>query len=793
MNPPSYDILLVTENNLHQTVLCLDALLRTLPPNASITILDNGSTDGTRAYLREMSARASPIARVVFNEARVGWYGAINAGLRETRGCYIVILSNDVRVGPEWLEGLSDCMDRAPALLADIQKVGLVGPVANCARNRHQVVDAHYTAETFDEYARRHQTAHARRWVPALFLSGFCALMRRECYEAVGGFDEHLTAGGYCENDLCLRAQEKGWHAVVAGDVLVHRMRAEECMNGGAGMPENRAGALSLLFDKWRARKAGPRRLVAVYRVKNGADTLPQSLAATRRFADAIVVLDDGSTDATAEICKRHEAVSCYEYQTLAFDERRDRNRILELAARFDPDWVISIDADEVFEMERERAQRLMHLSDPHIQALGFHWYTFWDPAHTYFRADGAFGQTNGFRMYRWAPGQSIVLGTPEGLHCGNIPQFAEGAHRFTNVRVRHLGYDSDEKRQAKFRFYREVDGNPQEYLVGSKDYSHLVSPTVTLRKYSKTFGVSLCLITRNEEERLEAFLSFFEPYVDEICIVDTGSTDRTLPIARHYTQKIDCLQPDRLELDQARNRSLALATQPWILALDPDEEIAFWDMSRLQRLVDDLEAHAFSFDVVNYQKEGGPVMTVALRLFRRDGRIFYSNPVHETIEQSLRAIPNAVIKPAGFPIHHYGYLKDDTQIQKKIEAYFQRNQAHRLAHPHEPMPWYNEALHYLNEGQTGLAVQFLNQALELDPGFTAPYGQLAYINQEQAMMFWQSLLQIIPDSHPGRPQAQQALDSLRAITPPRHLVGQARTRGAGMPSSAGGGEQRGK
>lgn len=772
MSFPLYDILLVTENDLHHTAICLDALLGTLPPNASVTILDNGSTTPMRVYLREMSEQHSAIARVVFNEAGMDRYAALNAQMRQTRGQYIVTLDSDVRVGPGWLEGLRECIEQAPAHFADVKTVGLAGPVANRAVNRNQAVDIRYNEKAFDENARRHKLDCARRWLPALYLSGFCVMIRRECYDSVGGFDESLTPRGYSDNDFCLRAQEKGWRAVVAGDVLVHRMRDDQ---GG-----ERAGCVSALFDKWCARNEGPRRLVAVYRVKNGAGTLPQSLAATRRFADAIVVLDDGSTDGTGDICKRHQAVSYYEYQSLDFDERRDRNRILELAARFDPDWVISIDADEVFEMDRERAQRLMHLRDPHIQALGFHWYTFWDPGHTNFRSDGAFGRTNGFRMYRWAPGLSIVLGTPEGLHCGNIPQFPEGAHRFTNVRVRHLGYDTEEKRQAKFRFYRKVDKNPQEYLVGSKDYAHLVSPTVTLRKYNDVFGVSLCLITKNEEERLDAFLAFFEPYVDEICIVDTGSADRTLQIARNYTQKIERFQTDRLELDQARNRSLALAAQPWILTLDPDEEIRFWDMSRLHRLLDDPEAHAFSFDVVNYQKEGAPVMTVALRLFRRDERIYYSNPVHETIEQSLRAMPDAVIKPSGFPIHHYGYLKEDMQIQEKIEAYFKRNQDYRLARPHDPMPWYNEALHYLNEGQTGLAVQFLNQALELDPTFTAPYGQLAYINQEQAMFFWNSLLQMIPDSHPGRPQAQQALDNLRAITPPRHLVGHARTRGSG-------------
>jgi glycosyltransferase involved in cell wall biosynthesis len=776
MKNPLFSIILVTYNNLHHTVNCLTSLLRTIPEGTEIIIIDNGSTDGTCSYLREMSERAPCIKKPIFLEQNQGWCRAVNLGLSRSTGGYLVCINNDVIFTSGWLQGLRECMDSTPTVLPDIKKVGIVGPVTNIARNQRQTVGVQYHETAVDSYARQHKIQYSRNWITSLFVSGFCLMMHRDCYEEVGEFDELCSFEGFHENDLSLRAQEKGWHSIIAGDVFVHRAQ-----NNGFSdtFHENLTGLdnRSMFSEKWRKRNAGSKRLVAVYRVKNSADTLCQSLDATAQFADNIVILDDGSTDKTGDICKEHPAVSYYEFQDLPFDERRDRNRIIELAAQFDPDWVISIDSDEVFELDRKRAERLMQLNDPHTKALGFHWYTFWEPSHTYFRADGAFGQTNGYRMYKWEPNQCIVLGTPEGLHCGNIPQFPEGAHRFTNIRVKHLGYDSEEKRDAKHRFYRAVDKDPKEYLVGSKDYSHLISPTVMLRKFDPRHGISLCLITKNEEQRLESFLSFFEPLVNEICIVDTGSTDKTLEIAKLFTKKIELFHTEKLELDEARNRSLALASQPWILSMDPDEEIPFWDIPQLQRLTDDMEAHAFSFQVVNHQKEKSSIMTIAIRLFRNDKRIYYTHPVHETVAKSLHMLPGAVIKPSTFQIHHYGYLKDDSEIQKKLEIYFLRNKEYREANPEDPMPWYNEALHYLNEGNTRDAVFFLNKALELDPTFTAPYGQLAIVNQEHAILLWRSLINVMPEDHPGRAQAQQTLDSLLSLTPPRHYVGETRKR----------------
>src|SRR3989344_364212 len=87
------------------------------------------------------------------------------------------------------------------------------------------------------------------------------------------------------------------------------------------------------------------------------------------------------------------------------------------------------------------------------------------------------------------------------------------------------------------------------------------------------TSTLSLCMITKNEEQFLEQCLNSVKELVDEIIIVDTGSTDKTTEIAGKFTDKIyDFKWCD--DFSAARNESLKHATKNWILVLDADEQL---------------------------------------------------------------------------------------------------------------------------------------------------------------------------------------------------------------------------
>ncbi|MEE9260777.1 MAG: glycosyltransferase family 2 protein, partial [Candidatus Scalindua sediminis] len=98
---------------------------------------------------------------------------------------------------------------------------------------------------------------------------------------------------------------------------------------------------------------------------------------------------------------------------------------------------------------------------------------------------------------------------------------------------------------------------------------------------------ISLCMIVKNEEKFLPTCLESIKDYVDEIIIVDTGSTDSTVEIARRYNAKIYHHAWEN-SFSKARNHSLKYATCDWILWLDADEEVDKKDAYKLKKVIKD-------------------------------------------------------------------------------------------------------------------------------------------------------------------------------------------------------------
>ncbi len=90
--------------------------------------------------------------------------------------------------------------------------------------------------------------------------------------------------------------------------------------------------------------------------------------------------------------------------------------------------------------------------------------------------------------------------------------------------------------------------------------------------------GISLCMIVKNEEDWLPGAVESVRSIVDEVIIVDTGSTDATADRASALDAKLLKIQW-KDSFAEARNVSLAQATQPWILVLDADERLAPRDL----------------------------------------------------------------------------------------------------------------------------------------------------------------------------------------------------------------------
>jgi tetratricopeptide (TPR) repeat protein len=168
---------------------------------------------------------------------------------------------------------------------------------------------------------------------------------------------------------------------------------------------------------------------------------------------------------------------------------------------------------------------------------------------------------------------------------------------------------------------------------------------------------LSACLIVKNEAANLPRCLASLQGVADEVIVVDTGSQDETMAIARRFGARVFELPwPD--DFSAARNHSIAQASGGWVLILDADEELPAETRAALPRLLEVGRAQSYRFVVRNLQPPGDQVAYVDLpstRLFRRDPRYRYEGIIHEQITASILAAGGS-LADSGLVLLHYGY-----------------------------------------------------------------------------------------------------------------------------------------
>lgn len=194
---------------------------------------------------------------------------------------------------------------------------------------------------------------------------------------------------------------------------------------------------------------------------------------------------------------------------------------------------------------------------------------------------------------------------------------------------------------------------------------------------------VSLCMIVKNEEAILARCLDSVADLMDEIIIVDTGSTDRTKEIASQYTSQVYDF-PWQDDFSAARNFSFSKASMEYIYAPDADEILDEENRARFLNLKNSLlpeveivqmKYHTVSeFNtVLNAKKEYRP------KLFKRVRNFTWIDPIHETI-QTQPVVYDSEIEILHMPqtFHHkrdfsifLKALKRDGQLSKKVQRMY--------------------------------------------------------------------------------------------------------------------------
>ena len=220
---------------------------------------------------------------------------------------------------------------------------------------------------------------------------------------------------------------------------------------------------------------------------------------------------------------------------------------------------------------------------------------------------------------------------------------------------------------------------------------------------------VTLTMIVKNEAANLEACLKSAYGKVDEIIVVDTGSTDHTLQIAHRYTDKI-YRYPWHNDFSAARNFALDLAGGAWILYLDADEELVTGPDGIQQQLERDQSAEAYLIPLNNPIEDNTEEYNrfLVLRLFRNNGRYRFRGKIHE---QVIVENPEKVGTAEGIMIQHK-MLSPKESNRKRGRNLALLKKAH-TEDPGNPFIQYYLGVEWLMLGKPGKSLPFLQKAYQ--------------------------------------------------------------------------------
>ena len=239
MTAPSVEIIIVNWNNRAETLECLAAVEPQLAevPNAGVTVVDNGSADGSASAV----ATRHPHAKLFALRENRGFTGGIAAALAGSRADYVIFLNNDAIPEPGWLTAFVDAMNRAPY---DVVSIG--GKIIDLAGERIDFIGGMLT---FDGHAFQNgfrmplgSRAEPEDGAEMLFACGGNMISRRTALMELGGFDDDYFA--YLED------VDFGWRTWLSGQRAAYSAHA--VVRHASSTTSNRLGNFErgVLFER---------------------------------------------------------------------------------------------------------------------------------------------------------------------------------------------------------------------------------------------------------------------------------------------------------------------------------------------------------------------------------------------------------------------------------------------------------------------------------------------------------------------------------------------------------------
>ena len=229
---------------------------------------------------------------------------------------------------------------------------------------------------------------------------------------------------------------------------------------------------------------------------------------------------------------------------------------------------------------------------------------------------------------------------------------------------------------------------------------------------------LSVCMIVRDEEKALPRCLKSLKGVADELIVVDTGSKDDTIAIAKHFGAKIFHFKWCD-DFAAARNESLKHATGDWILHVDADEELLPSSIPYLNESMLRSKVLCFLVQCDNGTRCVGQRFYWTGRLLRRHPKLRYHRPYHETLDASIQDLilgepqwqlahePNIVIR-------HHGY--EPSKMPKKWERGLRIMKSYLKENPNDAYVLTKIGGTCCNLGRYDEAEAYLKRAIEINP-----------------------------------------------------------------------------
>ncbi|WIV19071.1 glycosyltransferase [Paenibacillus polygoni] len=230
---------------------------------------------------------------------------------------------------------------------------------------------------------------------------------------------------------------------------------------------------------------------------------------------------------------------------------------------------------------------------------------------------------------------------------------------------------------------------------------------------------ISLCMIVKDEEQMLPACLESVQGAVDEIIVVDTGSTDNTVQLAESYGASIVHFTWSH-DFAAARNAGLEAAAGDWILFLDADERIDEQGARELPIWAQQDGIEGYFLQIHNYTGNGSGGVTInpVLRMFRHRPEYRFQGRIHEQIAESIVSQrTEAHFHMTDVIIHHYGYSETIVSAKNKVNRNMELLQQIIEEDPGNPFHDYNLGVEYLRMGELQQALRCFQKSWSgLDP-----------------------------------------------------------------------------